>query len=66
MLNNVKSSCMAPITQVQKYVYTHLCVCVYIFLNYMHVYIYTHTCVVQKHINISYTGALFAPSKLTK
>lgn len=31
----------------------------------MDVYINTHTTVVQKHINISCTGVLFAPSKLT-
>lgn len=68
MLNNVMSLCMASITQVWKYLYTHSYVCMYIFLNYMHVYIYTHThiCVVQKHINVSYTGILFASSKLSR
>lgn len=70
MLNNVKSLCKTPITQVQKYMYIHSCVCVYvyIFLNYMRVYIYIHVHihVIQKHINISYTGILFARSKLTK
>lgn len=31
MLNNVKDFCAAPITQVQKHMYTHICT-----------YIYTH------------------------
>lgn len=46
MLNNDKSLCMPPITQVQKYMYTHLCVCVYICICisdlYACVHIYTH------------------------
>jgi len=59
---------MTPITQVQKYVYTHSCVYICIYISELNacVYIYIHIHVVQKHINISYTGMLFAPSKLTK
>lgn len=68
MLNNSKSLCIAPITQVQKYMYTHPCVCVYIYISelYASVHIYTHIRVVQKHINISYTDILFAPGKLSR
>lgn len=54
MLNTVKSFCVAPITQVQKHMYTHMCTYIYSHMNS------------SKHINISYTGILFAPSKLTK